>query len=69
VKSFVLFYRFIQFCYGEDGRDVMKAQFLKKKQLPLLAENCKAIKNFPVEILQDDETSSSIAKCKKKVIN
>jgi hypothetical protein len=46
----------------------MKAQFLKKKQIPILAENCKAIKNFPIESLQDDETSSCIAKCKKKVI-
>ncbi|PNF38093.1 DNA-directed RNA polymerase I subunit RPA1, partial [Cryptotermes secundus] len=57
----------VQFCYGEDGRDVMKAQFLKKKQIPFLAENCKALKNFPVESLQDDETSSCITKCKKKV--
>jgi hypothetical protein len=61
-------YLFGQFCYGEDGRDVMKAQFLKKKQISFLTENCKAIKNFPVESLQDDETSSCIAKCKKKVI-
>jgi hypothetical protein len=46
----------------------MKAQFMKKKQIPFLAGNCKSIKNFPVEILQDDETSSCIAKYKKKVI-
>jgi hypothetical protein len=46
----------------------MKAQFLKKKQISFLAENCKAMKNFPVESLQDDETSTCIDKCKKKVI-
>jgi hypothetical protein len=71
IMSYVVlfFYLFEQFCYGEDGRDVMKAQFLKKKQIPFLAENCKALKNFPVESLQDDETSTCIAKCKKKVIN
>ena len=58
---------FEQFCYGEDGRDVMKAQFLKKKQIPFLAENCKAIKHFPLEMLQDDETAACIAKYKQKV--
>jgi predicted class III extradiol MEMO1 family dioxygenase len=47
----------------------MKAQFMKAKQIPFLAENCKAIKNVPIGMLQDDETSSCIAKCKRKVIN
>ncbi|KDR17997.1 DNA-directed RNA polymerase I subunit RPA1, partial [Zootermopsis nevadensis] len=57
----------VQFCYGEDGRDVMKAQFMKEKQIPFLSENCKAIKNVPLEMLQDDKTSSHIAKCKRKI--
>jgi hypothetical protein len=60
---------FEQFCYGEDGRDVMKAQFMKKKQMPFLSDNCKAIKNVPMEMLQDDEIASSLAKCKRKVTN
>jgi hypothetical protein len=38
----------------------MKVQFLKKKQISFLAENCKAIKNFPIESLQADETSQDI---------
>lgn len=57
----------VQFCYGEDGRDVMKAQFLKKRQIPFLADNCKAIKHFPLETLQDDETAACIAKHKQKI--
>jgi hypothetical protein len=45
----------------------MKAQFLKKRQIPFLADNCKAIKHFPLETLQDDETAACIAKHKQKV--
>lgn len=33
----------VQFNYGDDGMDVTKAQFLKKKQMDFLADNCKAI--------------------------
>lgn len=33
----------IQFNYGDDGMDVTKAQFLKKKQMAFLADNCKTI--------------------------
>lgn len=33
----------IQFNYGDDGMDVTKAQFLKRKQMDFLADNCKAI--------------------------
>jgi hypothetical protein len=47
----------------------MKAQFMKEKQIPFLSDNCKAIKNVPVGMLKDDETSSCVAKCKRKVIN
>lgn len=42
---------------------------MKKKQMPFLSDNCKAIKNVPMEMLQDDEIASSLAKCKRKVIN
>jgi len=45
----------------------MKAQFLKKRQIPFLAENCKAAKHFSLEMLQDDETAACIAKYKRKV--
>jgi hypothetical protein len=45
----------------------MKAQFLKKRQIPFLAENYKAIKHYPLEMLQDDETGACIAKYKRKV--
>lgn len=33
----------IQFSYGDDGMDVTKAQFLRKKQMDFLADNCKVI--------------------------
>jgi hypothetical protein len=45
----------------------MKAQFLKKRQIPFLAENCKAIKHISLDVLQDEETAACIAKYKRKV--
>lgn len=38
----------IQFYYGEDGMDIMKAQFLNEKQIGFLAQNIKAVMNKPV---------------------
>ncbi|RZF33469.1 hypothetical protein LSTR_LSTR010125 [Laodelphax striatellus] len=35
----------IQFLYGEDGKDVTKAQFFKDQQIPILVENREAILN------------------------
>ena len=35
----------IQFLYGEDGVDVMKAQFLEEKQFPFIAKNY-SVSNF-----------------------
>ena len=62
IKIFLL-----QFSYGEDGKDVMKAQFLKKKQIPFLADNCKAVLNVPITDLEDSEVSELIEKRKKEV--
>ena len=31
----------VQFLYGEDGVDVLKAQFLEEKQFPFIAKNYK----------------------------
>lgn len=33
----------IQFNYGDDGMEVTKTQFLRRKQMNFLADNCKAI--------------------------
>ncbi|XP_069690249.1 DNA-directed RNA polymerase I subunit RPA1-like isoform X6 [Periplaneta americana] len=57
----------VQFAYGEDGKDVMKAQFLKKKQIPFLADNYKVIKNFSSEMLDDEQTTADIAQRKKQI--
>ncbi|XP_069699170.1 DNA-directed RNA polymerase I subunit RPA1-like isoform X4 [Periplaneta americana] len=45
----------------------MKAQFLKKKQIPFLADNYKVIKNFSSEMLDDEQTTADIAQRKKQI--
>lgn len=47
--------------------DISKVQFLNKKQLSFLAENCKAlVDNNVVHLLKDDK-GKKIRKCQKKV--
>ncbi|KAJ9578155.1 hypothetical protein L9F63_024983 [Diploptera punctata] len=57
----------LQFRYGEDGKDVTKAQFLKKKQLPFLADNSKAVLSVPVSEMNDSDTSALIAQRTKQI--
>ncbi|XP_063236510.1 DNA-directed RNA polymerase I subunit RPA1 [Bacillus rossius redtenbacheri] len=59
----------IQFCYGEDGRDVLRAQFLKLQHMPFLAENCQAILESEKEMtkLLDDEDMEAVQKQRRAI--
>nr|CAD7199685.1 unnamed protein product [Timema douglasi] len=59
----------VQFCYGEDGRDVLKSQFFKKERIPFLAENCKAIieNKSTMAKLDDKETMENISYRQKEI--
>lgn len=59
----------VQFLYGEDGMDISKAQFLKTKQFPFLAENSNTIvpNEDLLKDLKDNEALDDLAQQKKKV--
>nr|CAD7262935.1 unnamed protein product [Timema shepardi] len=59
----------VQFCYGEDGRDVLKSQFFKKERISFLAENCKAIieNKSTMAKLDDKETLGNISDRQKEI--
>ncbi|XP_046999760.1 DNA-directed RNA polymerase I subunit RPA1 [Schistocerca americana] len=61
----------IQFYYGEDGMDIMKAQFLNEKQIGFLAQNSKAVMNKPVlqkwKELENETPTKLVEEAKKNI--
>lgn len=58
----------IQFNYGDDGMDVTKAQFLRRKQMDFLADNCKVIVDKKtIKQLKDVEDYKKLDEHIKKV--